>query len=239
MGAISLSDNDAQELVVFIAILLHKAPSAFGIVSYLLHGGAGKVEARRHLIAFSLAAPVSALVTRALLGGWNLFAKDASPVGLCILFSGGTFLYTIAMHVLPEVQAHATNMTSQTQATAATATSIHGLGGSIGSNKSFGSASAPSLLSSPTSHTMTPRRLRSGGALSASNGASGAGGGGDGSDTGETTAWEEGSDGGEDVSLMKVRQSLAQQDRIQDMVNFAALLAGCFMPILITPSHSH
>ncbi len=47
-------------LIVFIAIMLHKAPSAFGLVSFLLQQGYTKREARAYLVAFSAAAPVGA-----------------------------------------------------------------------------------------------------------------------------------------------------------------------------------
>jgi zinc transporter ZupT len=64
LGAISVSDSSSSlELVVFFAIILHKAPAAFGISSFLLHQGRTNSEVRKHLLAFSLAAPIVSLIT--------------------------------------------------------------------------------------------------------------------------------------------------------------------------------
>jgi solute carrier family 39 (zinc transporter), member 9 len=81
-------------LIVFAAIMLHKAPAAFGLTTQLLKQGLSKREARGHLVLFSLAAPVGAFVTwfavRAF-GGGN--AGDGGFwTGMALVFSGGTFL---------------------------------------------------------------------------------------------------------------------------------------------------
>jgi hypothetical protein len=47
LGAISVSDNSSLELVVFFAIILHKAPAAFGLTSFLLHQGRERSEGQR------------------------------------------------------------------------------------------------------------------------------------------------------------------------------------------------
>ena len=44
LGAIAVSDNSSLELVVFFAIILHKAPAAFGLTSFLLHQGRERSE---------------------------------------------------------------------------------------------------------------------------------------------------------------------------------------------------
>lgn len=98
MGASATSPDSKTGLVVFIAIMIHKAPAAFGLTSLLLRQGLSKRAARGHLVVFSLAAPVGALAT------WLLvtLAEAGSSVddggsstywtGLLLLFSGGTFL---------------------------------------------------------------------------------------------------------------------------------------------------
>ena len=98
LGASSSSSaTTSLSLIIFVAIMVHKAPAAFGLTSVLLKQGLGKRSARAHLLVFSLAAPAGALATwilvRALGGGW-----ESEPAvmrwwtGVLLLFSGGTFL---------------------------------------------------------------------------------------------------------------------------------------------------
>ena len=98
LGASSASTATASlSLIIFVAIMVHKAPAAFGLTSVLLKQGLGKRMARAHLVIFSLAAPAGALCTwiivRALGGG-----AQGEPAlmkwwtGVLLLFSGGTFL---------------------------------------------------------------------------------------------------------------------------------------------------
>ena len=94
--------DSALGFLVFAAIMLHKAPGAFGMTSYLLHAGIGRAGVRSRLVLFSLAAPTGALLTYWLLS-LNLFVYHSESVALCLLFSGGTFLYVATAHVLPEI----------------------------------------------------------------------------------------------------------------------------------------
>ncbi|KAI4228440.1 MAG: hypothetical protein L6R36_001631 [Xanthoria steineri] len=94
--------------IIFLAIMIHKAPAAFGLTSVLLKQGLGKRGARAHLLVFSLAAPVGAvgtwIVVRVLGGGGQGLAEEMSTkwwTGVLLLFSGGTFLY-VAMHTMQE-----------------------------------------------------------------------------------------------------------------------------------------
>ena len=98
LGASSTSSSTTSlSLIIFVAIMVHKAPAAFGLTSVLLKQGMGKRGARAHLIVFSLAAPAGAVgtwvVVRALGGGGS--AEPALMkwwTGVLLLFSGGTFL---------------------------------------------------------------------------------------------------------------------------------------------------
>lgn len=63
LGAAAASTQTEVEMIVFIAIMLHKAPAAFGLVTILLHHGLDKKRIRRHLLVFSMAAPIGALLT--------------------------------------------------------------------------------------------------------------------------------------------------------------------------------
>jgi len=104
LGAAATTNQTDVEIIVFLAIMLHKAPASFGLVTYLLHEGMERNRIKRHLMIFSLAAPVMAVVTFLLLtlhGRENL--DTLSATGVAMLFSAGTFLYVATVHVLPEV----------------------------------------------------------------------------------------------------------------------------------------
>lgn len=96
MGASASTTNTKLGFIIFIAIMVHKAPAAFGLTSVLLKQGLSKRAARGHLIVFSLAAPFGALTTWLLvniLGGWNIEGDNGQWwTGMLLLFSGGTFL---------------------------------------------------------------------------------------------------------------------------------------------------
>lgn len=90
-------------MVVFFAIMLHKGPSAFALTTVLMAEGMSRIEVRKHLLLFSMAAPTGALVTYLLL---SLSSPGDMSLeywtGVLLLFSGGTFLY-VAMHALQEL----------------------------------------------------------------------------------------------------------------------------------------
>ena len=95
----SSSTTKSLSFIIFLAIMVHKAPAAFGLTSVLLKQGLGKRAARVHLVFFSLAAPGGAIATwmvvRTLGGGAAEGAGEESMrwwTGVLLLFSGGTFL---------------------------------------------------------------------------------------------------------------------------------------------------
>ena len=95
MGASATSSDTALGFIVFLAIMIHKAPAAFGLTSVLLKQGLSKRAARGHLIVFSLASPFGAWTTFllvALLGGGGDSQFDQWWTGMLLLFSAGTFL---------------------------------------------------------------------------------------------------------------------------------------------------
>lgn len=96
MGASATSSDTKLGFIIFIAIMIHKAPAAFGLTSVLLKQGLSKRAARGHLIIFSLAAPFGALSTWLLvhlLGGGGIGGEQGQWwTGMLLLFSGGTFL---------------------------------------------------------------------------------------------------------------------------------------------------
>ena len=107
LGA-SSTTTSRLSFIIFAALMIHKAPAAFGLTSVLLKQGLSKRAARAHLIVFSLAAPVGALLTWSaahLLGYSSSMLGDSGSTefatGVLLLFSGGTFLY-VAMHTMQE-----------------------------------------------------------------------------------------------------------------------------------------
>lgn len=96
MGASSSTSNARLGFIVFVAIMIHKAPAAFGLTSVLLRQGLSKRAARGHLLVFSLASPAGAVATWfliALLGGSKMDGDDGQWwTGNLLLFSAGTFL---------------------------------------------------------------------------------------------------------------------------------------------------
>ena len=98
MGASASSSNTKLGFIIFIAIMIHKAPAAFGLTSVLLKQGLSKRAARGHLIIFSLAAPFGALTTWLLVNilGGGIYTEGERGqwwTGMLLLFSAGTFLY--------------------------------------------------------------------------------------------------------------------------------------------------
>lgn len=133
LGAAAATNQLDVEIIVFLAIMLHKAPAAFGLVTFLLHEGLDRNRTRKHLMIFSISAPAMALVTYIGLASSGTSGASGTvrktckcnflyimysflflqldtfqATGVAMLFSAGTFLYVATMHVLPEV----TNMGS-------------------------------------------------------------------------------------------------------------------------------
>ncbi|KOC60819.1 Zinc transporter ZIP9-A [Habropoda laboriosa] len=104
LGAAATTSQADVELIVFLAIMLHKAPAAFGLVSFLLHEGVDRKKIGRHLLVFSLAAPCLALLTYFGIGKEGKETlSNVNATGVAMLFSAGTFLYVATVHVLPEL----------------------------------------------------------------------------------------------------------------------------------------
>lgn len=104
LGAAVTTSHTDIEMIVFTAIMLHKAPAAFGLVTFLMHEGLDRVRIRKHLMVFALAAPVLAILTYF---GISQSTKERlsslNATGMAMLFSAGTFLYVATVHVLPEI----------------------------------------------------------------------------------------------------------------------------------------
>ena len=104
LGAASASGHSHVELLIFIAIMLHKAPAAFGLSSILLHAGCEKRKIKRHLFLFAITAPLASLIVFLLLVRVYEDAVISDKInGIALLFSAGTFLYVATVHVIPEL----------------------------------------------------------------------------------------------------------------------------------------
>ena len=125
LGAAVREGDSTLGILVFLAIMLHKAPSAFGLSSYLLHHGISHDGVKKRLLAFSSSAPLGALFTYSLLSA-NIFTYKQEMLALCLLFSGGTFLYVATAHVLPEIQSSSGNEIEGLEEVRDTDTECHG-----------------------------------------------------------------------------------------------------------------
>ena len=105
-AALSSSSGVSLDVVVFLAIIIHKAPAAFGLTSVLLGDGWSRGKIRQALILFAAAAPLGAvgvyfiLKTVAHLGGKA--HEEASMkwwTGFALLVSGGTFVSARSYHL--------------------------------------------------------------------------------------------------------------------------------------------
>lgn len=104
LGAAATTSHKDVEMIVFLAIMLHKAPAAFGLVSFLLHEGIERQRIRKHLAVFSAAAPLLTLLTYFCIGqDQKETMESVNATGIAMLFSAGTFLYVATVHVLPEL----------------------------------------------------------------------------------------------------------------------------------------
>jgi zinc transporter 9 len=101
LGASIAAGNSSTSSIVFLAIMLHKAPAAFGLTAYLNNTGEKKRVVMQQLLIFSFAAPVGAAATY--FGMALGLGLTATKIALVMLFSGGTFLFVATVHILPEL----------------------------------------------------------------------------------------------------------------------------------------
>ncbi|XP_048862810.1 zinc transporter ZIP9 [Brienomyrus brachyistius] len=104
LGAAVASSQVSVQVIIFFAVILHKAPAAFGLVSFLVHAGLEKRRIQMHLLVFSVAAPLLAISTYFILSATGGSLQNRLiATGIGMLFSAGTFLYVATVHVLPEI----------------------------------------------------------------------------------------------------------------------------------------
>lgn len=111
VGAATRSDSTSMGLTIAFAMVLHKAPVAFGLATTFMAAKWPWYKSQKALLAFSAASPVVALLTYALIGAIPALSSGAATA-LCVLFSGGTFLYAACVHILPEILGHETSLSA-------------------------------------------------------------------------------------------------------------------------------
>lgn len=110
VSAVSSGDSSVSSdlsFLVFLALAIHKAPTALAYSTTLLSTSLPRVECKKHLFVFSCSTPVGAVVA------YSVFAflgiGQAHNVGIALLISGGSFLYVatvlqpVSHHASPEV----------------------------------------------------------------------------------------------------------------------------------------
>jgi len=96
LGMSVLSNDDPSSsyslsLVVFLALAVHKAPTALAYTVSLMSTSLSRVECRKHLLLFSASTPVGAVASYA---SFFFFGpKKVDGVGTALLVSAGSFLY--------------------------------------------------------------------------------------------------------------------------------------------------
>lgn len=111
LGAAVATAKVTVQVIIFLAVILHKAPASFGLVSYLMHTGLEKKYIQGHLLVFSAAAPIVAIATYFILhASGSSSVNQNSATGIGMLFSGGTFLYVATVHVLPEISSSSSSV---------------------------------------------------------------------------------------------------------------------------------
>ncbi|RDB17793.1 Zinc transporter ZIP9-A [Hypsizygus marmoreus] len=94
--------TSALSLIVFLALIIHKAPTSLALTTSLLATSLPRAKCKKHLIAFSASTPVGAIASYLL---FSLLGNgDGGWTGIALLISGGTFLYVAT--VLQPVSEH-------------------------------------------------------------------------------------------------------------------------------------
>ncbi|CAE6351123.1 unnamed protein product [Rhizoctonia solani] len=103
LGASARSGRNALEVIVFLAIIVHKAPTALALSTALMPH-LPRQSVKRHITAFALTSPLASLMTYFLIEFLGEHDSLTKWTGIALLFSGGTFLYVAT--VLQPVSGH-------------------------------------------------------------------------------------------------------------------------------------
>jgi zinc transporter 9 len=107
IGSAAVAGDAAFSILVAFAVLLHRVPAAFSLGLFTLHETEDSPAALRGLLAFSIATPLTMLVSYLALDG-----ADERLVAVALLFSAGTFVYVATVDTLPAIHNPETGRTS-------------------------------------------------------------------------------------------------------------------------------
>lgn len=108
LGVSALEEASSQgagglSLIVFLALLFHKAPTSMAFAVSLLNTNLPRADCKKYLAIFAASTPIGAVATFFLLSFFG-FADNTDLAGSALLISGGTFLYVAT--VLQPVSQH-------------------------------------------------------------------------------------------------------------------------------------
>ncbi|KAJ1779898.1 hypothetical protein LPJ77_000907 [Coemansia sp. RSA 2523] len=117
--------TSSLEIIVFLALLMHKAPAAFGLITTLKQKGYASYKLGVWLTVFAISAPLAALLTFAVFSIGGPVHHEGDPAvqpwaGIVMLYSAGTFLYVAMAHTLAEAVHQAKTLRAKAKA------SLHG-----------------------------------------------------------------------------------------------------------------
>ncbi|KAI0693229.1 Zinc/iron permease [Cytidiella melzeri] len=84
--------NTSLSFVVFLALIVHKAPAVLALSTSLLATSLPRSECRKHVAVFSASTPIGALLSYGMLSLVHI-NSEGNWTGILMLISGGTFLY--------------------------------------------------------------------------------------------------------------------------------------------------
>ncbi|KAJ2336861.1 hypothetical protein GGF44_004300 [Coemansia sp. RSA 1694] len=126
--------SSSLEIIVFMALLLHKAPAAFGLITTLKQQGYAAYKLSVWLTVFAASAPLAALATFSIF----LLVQPAATsdhhekpagtqpwAGIVMLFSAGTFMYVAMAHTLAEAVHQAKAFRAKAKSSATNAVKAH------------------------------------------------------------------------------------------------------------------
>ncbi|KAJ2457948.1 hypothetical protein GGI02_006068 [Coemansia sp. RSA 2322] len=128
--------SSSLEIIVFMALLLHKAPAAFGLITTLKQQGYAAYKLSVWLTVFAASAPLAALATYSVFllaqpatsAPSSDHQKQAGPqpwAGIVMLFSAGTFMYVAMAHTLAEAVHQAKTLRAKARSSATNAIKTH------------------------------------------------------------------------------------------------------------------
>lgn len=97
---LSFFHENSFHMFLFFMIIIHKLPTAFSLAVVLHTEGFSQNVVNFHILLFALSTPTSSLLTYGIISTFHL--DSPLVLGILLLFSGGTFLYSV-IHVMMEV----------------------------------------------------------------------------------------------------------------------------------------